>query len=787
MRRGVGAFERAELYLLDLRYRHLPGLVLPRSVVLVGLTREDMSRPDRPELARLPLPRSVQARVVERLKACGASVICFDFYFPTPSGKDEDARLAAANRKAGNVLLPVFAERTDGMPVEYMPQGPVWITGPGFTLVRNIDLGAAGEGHVNVLRDADDRVRRAPALLAAPDGTLFPAMALRAVLAARGLSPDGLRYDGDLHLGELAIPLDARGTFYIRHLDYDRRVKGVLDEELDRGMERSWPEPILLYTFSQVLDGLPAKNEFAGKIVIVGCTVRDEDVDIHATPFGHKFGALVQAAAVHTFLSGQSLRRLPAVYTVGIVWALSLALLPFFLRQRLAHILAASVGSLLLTVGAAALLFAFPGVILDTVPCLAVVAGNAVAGLAVATARARTVVRARDLQIEAVRRAGESALSDRANAEKLLLSQAAAALGAPEGIFLAAEEDGSPGPRRAAIGLPAERVAAAMEAARALARETSAARFALSKRPADDVRLPPEARSFSSILCMPLAGAERVLGFLCLFGRSASPASPRARFTREDLRVAEALCRQAAIAMELKDAQQKLLESERLSALGKMTNMIVHDIKNPMQGIRTFAELVGDPVTTPEEHKEFSTMICGEIDRLVDMAQELLDFSRGTVRLDRRRVRMAAFVEQTLRPLRQEAEREGVALHTEVAENIEIELDPARMKRVLVNLCRNAIQALEGKGAVSLHGANENGRCALVVRDTGPGIPAEILDRVFEPFITAKKEGGTGLGLAIVKKIVEDHGGSIAARNREEGGAEFRIELPLTGPGARKA
>jgi signal transduction histidine kinase len=412
------------------------------------------------------------------------------------------------------------------------------------------------------------------------------------------------------------------------------------------------------------------------------------------------------------------------------------------------------------------------------------------------------MVHERDLQMDTVRRAGRATSLEAVGAEAVLLSMAAGTLGARAGVYLAAAENGQPGAEKARIGLEQAQADDAAAAARALARRSRGHRFGLSTQPADDPDLEGRGGSFANVFCMPLQTGSRLLGYMCLFDKTPAPASPRPYYGREDLRVAEALCRQAAVAMErselavelrrknaaltqameeLTAAQRELLESERLSAMGKMVNMIVHDIKNPMQGLRMFAELVGDPATKPEEHKEFSKIICSEIDRLVDMAQELLDYSRGTARLDLESVSVSDWIGEVLAGLRGVAEPKAIEIRTELGYDGTVRIDRARMRRVLFNICQNACQAMPRNGVLTLSGERRDGQCVLRVVDTGPGIPAEVMDTLFEPFATAGKKGGTGLGLAIAKKIVEDHGGTVAARNRDAGGAEFRIELPLGG------
>ena len=247
--------------------------------------------------------------------------------------------------------------------------------------------------------------------------------------------------------------------------------------------------------------------------------------------------------------------------------------------------------------------------------------------------------------------------------------------------------------------------------------------------------------------------------------------------TLERARLADEL--QHAIA-SLEAAQQKLIEAERLSAVGKVANMIIHDIKNPMQGIRMFAEMAGGTDLEPEERREFSDTMCHEIDRLVGMCQEILDFARGTSSLFREPVSLDDFLMEVLLTLAPELDNAAVKLSTDLAFGGNLALDASRVRRVVLNLFRNAIEAMAGQGGGELRVQSAPSRTGIRIQvsDTGPGIPDAIADTIFEPFVSHGKDHGTGLGLAIAKKIVEDHNGTIDVVTQTGRGTTFCIELP---------
>ena len=199
-----------------------------------------------------------------------------------------------------------------------------------------------------------------------------------------------------------------------------------------------------------------------------------------------------------------------------------------------------------------------------------------------------------------------------------------------------------------------------------------------------------------------------------------------------------------------------------------------------MQGVRLFPEWAGDAGLADADRREFSRTMCHEIDRLVGLCQEILDFARGTSSLLKRAVAFDDFLRAALVALGPELERRGVALEVDLACGDTARVDANRIKRVVLNLCRNAVEAVTGSADARLTvlTARRADRVHIEIADNGPGIPEEIADTAFDPFVTHGKEHGTGLGLAIAKKIVEDHGGTIDFTTAAGHGTTFTIELP---------
>jgi signal transduction histidine kinase len=242
----------------------------------------------------------------------------------------------------------------------------------------------------------------------------------------------------------------------------------------------------------------------------------------------------------------------------------------------------------------------------------------------------------------------------------------------------------------------------------------------------------------------------------------------------------EMRARLVASRSDLERAHADRVNSEKMAALGRVAAGIIHDFKNPMSVIRGTAELIEARAQQNEKLGKQCQTIRQQVDRMTSLTRDVLEYTSGKSFLEPEAVELGAFLEE-LRAFHAESfARAGVKLEIEVGDPLRVLLDPSRMRRVLDNVVVNALEVSRVGDRVRVRGAvTPDGGVRLEIIDQGPGIPAAVLARVFEPFVTSGKEGGTGLGLAIARKIVEDHSGTIEARNDDGGkGARFTITLP---------
>jgi len=232
--------------------------------------------------------------------------------------------------------------------------------------------------------------------------------------------------------------------------------------------------------------------------------------------------------------------------------------------------------------------------------------------------------------------------------------------------------------------------------------------------------------------------------------------------------------------MELADKNRELARRERLAALGEMAAGLAHEIRNPLGGIQLFAGLLMKDLEERPKERALAEKIGKGVQALEGLVTDILAFA-GNAEPRFVVVDVCQLVDDCVELSRGAFERCGAHVvwdRQQADESLECEADPNQMQQALLNLLHNAAEAAGRNGCVEVSvSADDKGYLHLVVADDGPGIPPELIDRIFNPFFTTK-DGGTGLGLAIVHRIVEAHGGNIRAANREGGGAVFSLSIP---------
>jgi signal transduction histidine kinase len=231
----------------------------------------------------------------------------------------------------------------------------------------------------------------------------------------------------------------------------------------------------------------------------------------------------------------------------------------------------------------------------------------------------------------------------------------------------------------------------------------------------------------------------------------------------------------------LEKRSEEMHKSERLAMIGRLAAGVAHEINNPLGGIMLFSNLLLRKAPSAGTEHENLERICSEAKRCQKIVQGLLDFARHR-EPKAEQVDIRDVLDKTLELVENQAMFQNIERVKDYRrQGCLVRVDPAQMEQVFINLIFNAVEAMGGKGrlTISAKSVDRGEGIQISIRDTGCGIPEEHMERLFEPFFTTKGVGqGTGLGLSISRGIVENHGGTIWATSKVGQGTTFSIRLP---------
>jgi len=234
----------------------------------------------------------------------------------------------------------------------------------------------------------------------------------------------------------------------------------------------------------------------------------------------------------------------------------------------------------------------------------------------------------------------------------------------------------------------------------------------------------------------------------------------------------------------LQTAQQELVVAERMATVGRLSLRIAHEVRNPISAIELNAEMLEDIVrerSDGDDMKEAAGLVAAirdQVTTLDALTEEYLAFARFP---------KPHFEEESINHLVQEladfvrpvATRQGLTLRVELDPTVPMmEIDRGLLRQAVLNLVKNGLETLSSGGELTIESRFDGEAVEIAVSDTGGGIPAEVMPRLFEQFFTTKPQG-TGLGLSITRQIAEEHDGTVTWDNRAPLGATFTIRLPI--------
>src|SRR5262245_42555997 len=227
---------------------------------------------------------------------------------------------------------------------------------------------------------------------------------------------------------------------------------------------------------------------------------------------------------------------------------------------------------------------------------------------------------------------------------------------------------------------------------------------------------------------------------------------------------------------ERKRTEERLREQTALARLGEMAAVVAHEIKNPIAGIRGALQVITGRMTADQRDRAVMSDIIARLDALNLIVQDLLLYARPR-QPKKEPVEIIALVESTRELLRRDPAHAAVTMRV-TGTSPPVAGDAEQLRSLLQNVILNAAQAMKGEGTIDVGFQADGAECRITIRDHGPGMTPEVLEKAFDPFFTTKHRG-TGLGLPIARRVVDAHGGTIEAASADGGGTVVTIRLPV--------
>ncbi len=293
---------------------------------------------------------------------------------------------------------------------------------------------------------------------------------------------------------------------------------------------------------------------------------------------------------------------------------------------------------------------------------------------------------------------------------------------------------------------------------------------------------------FYAAACTPLWTQQRVVGALIVLSPDGE------QWGEQTLRLLEAIGRQVGMAAEnarlytqvsqyaaeLARSQERLVQAEKLAAMGRLTIYIAHELNNPLQAIQNCLHLVLHRNLDAEKRQKYLAMAQEEVERLIKTVQRMLDFNRGSV-VQQQPTDVHQVIEGVLSLAGKRLQRGRVRVRREFFPNLPpIQANADQLKQVFLNLVLNAAEAMPDGGDLTISTGLDDRRewAWFSFQDQGVGLSAEVMSHIFEPFFTTKSQG-TGVGLAISCSLIEQHGGAIDVSSTVGQGSRFVVKLPI--------
>lgn len=276
-----------------------------------------------------------------------------------------------------------------------------------------------------------------------------------------------------------------------------------------------------------------------------------------------------------------------------------------------------------------------------------------------------------------------------------------------------------------------------------------------------------------TMLCYPIKNKEEeIVGVVQLLN------SKNGKFSALDETFLDALSIHAALALENASLVEKLLQTERVSSLGKMANFLIQDIKKPVLVSKRYAEHLRSK-EFPQDIYQVIDMLMEQLNHVADIVQTTSSYSQGTSLLRTTNTSLNQLLDDYSGRIESLVTTRNCSIMKEYGDDVKVKVDIKEFNQCYSHIVKNACDAMPEGGTIKISTRKEGNNIKISFKDFGLGIPDTMKEKIFEPFMSHGKKEGTGLGLSITKKLVEDHGGTIEVYSELGEGADFIITLPI--------
>ncbi len=278
----------------------------------------------------------------------------------------------------------------------------------------------------------------------------------------------------------------------------------------------------------------------------------------------------------------------------------------------------------------------------------------------------------------------------------------------------------------------------------------------------------------NSILVVPFIQDETPFGTLILGTQNPALGA----FSTSDAKLAMLFASHIAPSIGTHLDREENEKKQRLFTIGQMLSSLLHDMKTPLANISGYVELM-TVQNDQEKRASYAEVVDRQVETLKNMSSEILQFARGESTIMLIKMPLGKVIESAVELLKTEGERRNVTIQCDERFKGSIPYDFVKLQRVIVNLAKNAMEAIDHDGKIVISSYADEMHAYISIEDNGPGIPSHIEKTLFDAFVTSGKKGGTGLGLSIVKKIIDEHRASITWHAVEPHGTAFVMAFPL--------